>query len=46
MLPTRFGNPLWFSDDDILELKGTNLYHATELQVSILIIYSCLIISS
>ncbi|AEE27354.1 putative histone-lysine N-methyltransferase chromatin remodeling SET family [Arabidopsis thaliana] len=32
MLPTRFGNPLWFSDDDILELKGTNLYHATELQ--------------
>ncbi|XP_020867968.1 uncharacterized protein LOC9325411 isoform X3 [Arabidopsis lyrata subsp. lyrata] len=32
MLPTRFGNPLWFSDDDILELNGTNLYHATELQ--------------
>ncbi|VVA89597.1 unnamed protein product [Arabis nemorensis] len=32
MLPTRFGNPLWFSDDEILELKGTNLYHATELQ--------------
>ncbi|XP_010474823.1 PREDICTED: ribosomal lysine N-methyltransferase set10 isoform X1 [Camelina sativa] len=32
MLPTRFGNPLWFSDVDILELKGTNLYHATELQ--------------
>ncbi|AAF76470.1 Contains similarity to a hypothetical protein gi/6983878 from Oryza Sativa BAC gb/AP001168 [Arabidopsis thaliana] len=30
MLPTRFGNPLWFSDDDILELKGTNLYHATD----------------
>lgn len=34
MLPTRFGNPLWFSDDDILELKGTNLYHATQLQVN------------
>ncbi|XP_024008227.1 ribosomal lysine N-methyltransferase set10 isoform X2 [Eutrema salsugineum] len=32
MLPTRFGNPLWFSDDEFLELKGTNLYHATELQ--------------
>ncbi|XP_023645366.1 ribosomal lysine N-methyltransferase set10 isoform X2 [Capsella rubella] len=32
MLPSRFGNPLWFSDDEILELKGTNLYHATELQ--------------
>ncbi|KAL1217123.1 Ribulose-1,5 bisphosphate carboxylase/oxygenase large subunit N-methyltransferase [Cardamine amara subsp. amara] len=32
MLPTRFGNPLWFSDDEILELKGTNLYHATVLQ--------------
>ncbi|CAA7026121.1 unnamed protein product [Microthlaspi erraticum] len=32
MLPTRFGNPLWFSDDELLELKGTNLYHATELQ--------------
>lgn len=35
MLPTRFGNPLWFSDDEILELKGTNLYHATELQVNL-----------
>lgn len=33
MLPTRFGNPLWFSDDDFLELKGTNLYDATLLQV-------------
>ncbi|EOA24743.1 hypothetical protein CARUB_v10018020mg [Capsella rubella] len=32
MLPTRFCNPLWFSDSEILELKGTNLYHATELQ--------------
>ncbi|KAH0866652.1 hypothetical protein HID58_083863 [Brassica napus] len=32
MLPTRFGNPLWFSDDDFLELKGTNLYDATLLQ--------------
>ncbi|CAH8336856.1 unnamed protein product [Eruca vesicaria subsp. sativa] len=32
MLPTRYGNPLWFSDDDFLELKGTNLYDATLLQ--------------
>ncbi|PON79352.1 hypothetical protein PanWU01x14_010870 [Parasponia andersonii] len=34
MLPTSFGNPLWFSDDELLELKGTTLYRATELQVS------------
>ncbi|MCD9645119.1 hypothetical protein HAX54_033822 [Datura stramonium] len=32
MLPTTFGNPLWFSDDDLLELKGTTLYRATQLQ--------------
>ncbi|CAN0864518.1 Ribulose-1,5 bisphosphate carboxylase/oxygenase large subunit N-methyltransferase, chloroplastic [Linum grandiflorum] len=31
-LPTTFGNPLWFSDDDLLELKGTALYRASELQ--------------
>ncbi|THG03969.1 hypothetical protein TEA_025118 [Camellia sinensis var. sinensis] len=34
MLPTTFGNPLWFTDDEFLELKGTTLYRATELQVS------------
>lgn len=33
MLPTTFGNPLWFSDSELLELKGTTLYRATELQV-------------
>jgi hypothetical protein len=33
MLPTTFGNPLWFTDDELLELKGTTLYQATELQV-------------
>lgn len=33
MLPTRFGNPLWFTDNELLELKGTTLYRATELQV-------------
>nr|AKM76807.1 SET domain-containing protein [Francoa sonchifolia] len=32
MLPTTFGNPLWFTDDELLELKGTTLYKATELQ--------------
>uniref|UniRef100_A0A2P2KFN4 Uncharacterized protein LOC105643059 isoform X1 n=1 Tax=Rhizophora mucronata TaxID=61149 RepID=A0A2P2KFN4_RHIMU len=32
MLPTSFGNPLWFNDDELLELKGTTLYRATELQ--------------
>lgn len=33
MLPTTFGNPLWFSDEELLELKGTALYRAIELQV-------------
>jgi hypothetical protein len=33
MLPTTFRNPLWFTDDELLELKGTTLYQATELQV-------------
>lgn len=32
MLPKTFGNPLWFTDDELLELKGTTLYRATELQ--------------
>ncbi|CAM8899610.1 unnamed protein product [Rhodiola kirilowii] len=36
MLPTSFGNPLWFTDDEIEELKGTALYRASKLQVSIL----------
>ncbi|KAG6431005.1 hypothetical protein SASPL_109080 [Salvia splendens] len=31
MLPTEFGSTLWFSDGDLLELKGTTLYRATEL---------------
>ena len=33
MLPTTFHNPLWFSDDELQELRGTTLYRATELQV-------------
>ncbi|XP_028769031.1 uncharacterized protein LOC114726587 [Neltuma alba] len=32
MLPTSFRNPLWFSDDDLQELRGTTLFRATELQ--------------
>ncbi|KAL3649514.1 hypothetical protein CASFOL_005917 [Castilleja foliolosa] len=32
MLPTEFGNPLWFADDELIELKGTTLHRATELQ--------------
>ncbi|KZV57622.1 hypothetical protein F511_03082 [Dorcoceras hygrometricum] len=32
MLPNTFGNPLWFSEDDLLELKGTTLHRATEIQ--------------
>ncbi|CAN6562751.1 unnamed protein product [Malus baccata var. baccata] len=32
MLPTTFGNPLWFTDDELLELKGTTWYRAMELQ--------------
>ncbi|XP_041011339.1 uncharacterized protein LOC121255119 [Juglans microcarpa x Juglans regia] len=31
MLPLTFGNPLYFTDDELLELKGTTLYRATEL---------------
>ncbi|KAK9147700.1 hypothetical protein Scep_006457 [Stephania cephalantha] len=26
MLPNTFGNPLWFTDDELLELKGTSLF--------------------
>ncbi|XP_063944538.1 uncharacterized protein LOC108207896 isoform X2 [Daucus carota subsp. sativus] len=32
VLPTTFGNPLWFNEDELLELRGTTLYRATELQ--------------
>lgn len=34
MLPTTFGSPLWFTDDEFLELKGTALHRAVELQVN------------
>ncbi|XAR63124.1 [Fructose-bisphosphate aldolase]-lysine N-methyltransferase [Bertholletia excelsa] len=32
ILPITFGNPLWFTDNELLELKGTTLCRATELQ--------------
>ncbi|KAF5811680.1 putative methyltransferase transcription regulator SET family [Helianthus annuus] len=32
MLPTTFGIPLWFSEDELSELSGTTLFKATELQ--------------
>ncbi|PNX76782.1 SET domain-containing protein [Trifolium pratense] len=32
MLPTTFGNTLWFSEEELQELRGTTLYRATELQ--------------
>ncbi|GFS39957.1 SET domain-containing protein [Actinidia rufa] len=35
LLPTTFGNPLWFTDDELLELKGTTVYCATELQCAL-----------
>lgn len=32
MLPTKYNCPLWFTDDEFLELKGTALHRATQLQ--------------
>ncbi|KAJ7559034.1 hypothetical protein O6H91_04G066600 [Diphasiastrum complanatum] len=32
MLPVSFGTPLWCSEEELLELKGTALFHATNLQ--------------
>ncbi|PKI45384.1 hypothetical protein CRG98_034189 [Punica granatum] len=32
VLPTTFGSPLWFTDDEFSELTGTTLHHAVELQ--------------
>ncbi|CAA6663369.1 unnamed protein product [Spirodela intermedia] len=32
MLPSTFSSPLWFSGDELSELKGTSLYQATLLQ--------------
>jgi hypothetical protein len=33
MLPTTFRNTLWFSEEELQEVRGTTLYRATELQV-------------
>uniref|UniRef100_A0A803MQ21 SET domain-containing protein n=1 Tax=Chenopodium quinoa TaxID=63459 RepID=A0A803MQ21_CHEQI len=32
MIPSSFGNPLWFTDDEFRELKGTTLYQASMSQ--------------
>ncbi|KAL9228956.1 hypothetical protein vseg_004480 [Gypsophila vaccaria] len=32
MIPSSFGSPLWFTDDEFEELKGTTVYRATVLQ--------------
>ncbi|BBN13163.1 hypothetical protein MPTK1_6g01360 [Marchantia polymorpha subsp. ruderalis] len=32
MLPKKFGTSVLFSEDELLELKGTSLYNATKLQ--------------
>ncbi|ONK80403.1 uncharacterized protein A4U43_C01F17290 [Asparagus officinalis] len=32
MLPCSFGNPLWFTESELAELKGTTLYRASMLQ--------------
>ena len=36
VLPTSFGTPLWFTEKEIQEIKGTNLFNATKIQVSII----------
>lgn len=33
MLPRKFNSPLWFTDNELSELKGTTLHRATTLQV-------------
>ncbi|GAB2224185.1 hypothetical protein Droror1_Dr00004935 [Drosera rotundifolia] len=37
MIPRTFANSLWFNEDEMLGLKGTTLYRATELQMMSLI---------
>ncbi|KAL9252386.1 Ribosomal lysine N-methyltransferase set10-like protein [Drosera capensis] len=37
MIPSAFANSLWFNEGEMLELKGTTLYRATELQMTSLI---------
>ncbi|CAN6485001.1 unnamed protein product [Victoria cruziana] len=32
MLPSSFGTPLWFTEDELLELRGTTLHKASMLQ--------------
>ncbi|MCO5581649.1 hypothetical protein L7F22_035538 [Adiantum nelumboides] len=32
-LPTSFGTPLWFTEEELQELQGTALYNATKIQL-------------
>jgi hypothetical protein len=34
VLPTKFGSTVCFSEDELLELKGTHLFQATKLLAS------------
>ena len=34
VLPNSFGTPLWFTEEEMQELKGTNLFNATKIQVN------------
>jgi hypothetical protein len=33
VLPSKFGTPLCFNEEDLLGLEGTSLFHATQQQV-------------
>ncbi|XP_024539474.1 histone-lysine N-methyltransferase setd3 isoform X1 [Selaginella moellendorffii] len=33
MLPSGFGTPLWFEDEELMELDGTTLFEATKAQL-------------
>lgn len=35
VLPSKFGTPLCFNEEDLLELEGTSLFHATQQQVQV-----------
>jgi hypothetical protein len=33
MLPSTFGSSIWFTEEELAELRGTTLYRATVMQV-------------
>lgn len=35
VLPSKFGTPLSYSEEELLELKGSSLFHATQQQASV-----------